>query len=374
VVILHLLAPTTAGGLERVVHSLALGQRSRGHRVEVAAILDADVAAHPFFVPLDRAGVRTHRLVIAPRAYPEERRAVASLVRGMAPDVVHSHGYRTDVVDGAVIRRLRVATVATAHGFTAGSWKNRLYELLQRRALRRFDAVIAVSRPLRDMLVQSGVPVERVHLVPNAWANIVELLDRDAARAALGIDGAGFVIGWVGRISREKALDVLVDALPTIDDLRPTVCVIGEGSERQAVEARARQVGVADRLRWAGLMTEAARYFKAFDAFVLCSRTEGVPMALLEAMAAEVPVVATRVGGVPTVVGEEQALLVQPDRPAALAAAIRQVHDDRPAAAARARSARQRLLAEFGPDAWLKRHEEVYRSALGVRTGTSPGP
>ncbi len=324
-VILHLLAPTTAGGLERVVHSLALGQQARGHHVEVAAVLDAEVDGHPFFPPLERAGVPVHRLIVPPRAYARERKAIASLVRTLAPDVVHSHGYRTDVVDGAVIRRLGVATVATAHGFTTGSWRNRLYEYLQRRALRRFDGVIAVSQQLCDALSRAGVSAARLHLVPNAWSQIVEPLDRAAARAALGLPAGGFVVGWVGRISREKGLDVLVDALPALGDLQLTVCAIGAGSERPAVEARARELAVGERMHWAGLVAEAARYFRAFDVFVLSSRTEGVPIALLEAIAADAPVVATRVGGVPTVVDETQALLVDPEQPAALAGAIRPV-------------------------------------------------
>jgi glycosyltransferase involved in cell wall biosynthesis len=295
---------------------------------------------------------------------------VGSLVRTLAPDVVHSHGYRTDVVDGDAIRRLGVPSVATAHGFTAGPWRNRLYEYLQRRALRRFDAVIAVSRPLRDALVRAGVPAERVHLVPNAWMRIVEPLDRAAARAALGLPAEGFVVGWVGRVSREKGLDVLVEALSALGDLQLTVCAIGAGGERPAVEARARQLGVAGRVHWAGLVSEAARYLRAFDVFALCSRTEGIPIALMEAMAADVPVVATRVGGVPTVVGEAHALLVDPEDPEALANAIRQIREFGPAAAARARAAKQRLLAEFSPEAWLERHEEIYRAAREIRRGT----
>ena len=370
-VILHLLAPTTAGGLERVVHSLALGQQSRGHRVEVAAILDAPVEAHPFFPPLERAGIPVHRLIVPPRAYAKERRVIASVVRALKPDVVHSHGYRTDVVDGGMIRRLGVATVSTAHGFTTGSWKNRLYEYLQRRALRRFDAVIAVSQQLCDALGRAGVPAARLHFVPNAWSQIVEPLDRAAARVALGLPAGGFVVGWVGRMSREKGLDVLVDALPALGDLQLTVCAIGTGSERSAVEARARELAVGERMHWAGLVAEAASYFRAFDVFVLSSRTEGVPIALLEAIAAEVPVVATRVGGVPTVVDQAQGLLVESEQPEALARAIRLVYDDRAAATVRSRAARERLLAGFGANAWLERHDEVYRSAMQIRIRSS---
>ncbi len=367
--IMHLLAPTTAGGLERVVHSLALGQQQRGHRVEVTAILDAPAPDHPFFPPLARAGIVVHRLVVPPRAYARERAEVAAVVRGSGAEVVHSHGYRTDVVDGGPIRRLGVATVATAHGFTHGSWRNRLYEALQRRALRKFDGVIAVSEPLRAALAHSGVPERRLHLVPNAFAQLVEPLDRPAARTALRLASGDFVIGWVGRISPEKGLDVLIGAIPELIDLNPTVCVIGAGSERTACEALAARLGVSPRLHWAGLVPEAARFCRAFDVFALSSRTEGVPIALLEAIGAGVPVVATRVGGVPTVIDDSQGILVPAENASALAGAIRQVRLDSPQAEQRARAAAERLQSGFGAEAWHQRHEQVYEAARRIRSG-----
>ena len=189
---------------------------------------------------------------------------------------------------------------------------------------------------------------------------------------ALGLPADGFVVGWVGRMSREKGLDVLVDALPALGDLQLTVCAIGDG-ERASSRGGARPGACrgASRMHWAGLVAEAASYFRAFDVFVLSSRTEGVPIALLEAIAAEVPVVATRVGGVPTVVDQAQGLLVESEQPEALARAIRLVYDDRAAATVRSRAARERLLAGFGANAWLERHDEVYRSAMQIRIRSS---
>lgn len=365
--ILHLLAPVHAGGLERVVHSLALGQQSRGHQVAVAAILDAEGEAQAFFPPLERVGVPVHHIIVPPRAYLTERMAVRSLVHALSPDVVHSHGYRTDVLDGGVIRRLGIATIATAHGFSAGPWRNRVYERLQRAALRRFDAVIAVSHPLGDTLRRAGVSSDRLHVVPNAFMQIVEPLERSAARAGLHLPADDFVVGWVGRMVREKGLDVLLDAVAELTDLKLLVCAIGAGPERSKQERRARRLRLAERIRWGGLVPEAARYFKAFDVYALSSRTEGVPIALFEAMASGTPIVATQVGGVPHVVTGEHALLVEPEQPASLADGIHSVHDDRPAAAARARLARQRLASEFGAEAWLARHEEVYAAAREMR-------
>lgn len=362
--ILHLLAPAPAGGLERVVHALAIGQQRGGDRVIVVPIAEEWSEESAFAAPLTRAGVEIRPLVLPPRAYRAERRALRRLFADERPDVVHSHGYHTDVVAGDVARRAGAATVSTAHGFTRGPWRNRLYEHLDRLALRRFDGVAAVSQPLADELRRAGVPPDRLHVVANAWSSISTPLDRAAARSELGVRDDRFVIGWVGRMTHEKGLDVLVDAVALLPDIAVTVCAIGAGPERAGQEARAAAAAIGDRFRWPGLVREAGRYFRAFDLLVLSSRTEGVPMVVLEAMAAGVPIVASAVGGIPHVLSAREALLVPPDRPDALAAAVRSVVHDRGAAASRAAAAHARLASEFSEEPWLRRYADVYRAAL----------
>ena len=370
--IMHVLAPADAGGLERVVHALAIGQRQRGHAIIAVPVAESWNDDHSFAVPLARAGVEVRPLILPARAYLRERTALAELLRAEGPDVVHSHGYHTDVVLGGVARRAVAATVSTAHGFTRGPWRNRFYEHLDRRALRRFDAVAAVSRPLADELQRSGVPGDRLHVVPNAWSRIATPFDRTSARARLGLDPERFVLGWVGRMTPEKGLDVLVDALPALADLPITVCAIGDGPERITGEARAAASGVGERIRWAGLVREAGRYFQAFDLLVLSSRTEGVPMVVLEAMATGVPLVVTAVGGIPDVVSPREALLVPSERPDALASAIRSAFERRDEAAARALAAQARLDRDFAEGPWLDRYDEIYRAAAdSVRLRTS---
>jgi len=366
-VILHLLAPAQVGGLERVVHSLAIGQQRQGHQVAVAAILEAEGDAESFFRPLERAGVSVTRVVVHQRAYLREHKEVRSLLRALSPHVVHSHGYRPDVIDGPVIRRMGVATVATVHGYTGGTWRNSLYERIHRHALRWFDAVIAVSEPLRERLRRSGVPDPRLHTVPNAFMQIAEPLDRATARAELKLPAGEFVVGWVGRMIPEKGVDVIVDALAQLPDLGVSLCAIGAGPDREAQEAKAHRLRLTDRIRWAGMVPEAARYFPAFDVYAISSRTEGLPISLLEAMASDVPIVTTRVGGIPQAITQDHALLVESENATQLAAAIRDVHDDPEAARARAQRARERLASAFGTDAWLRRHDEVYASAIEMR-------
>lgn len=140
--------------------------------------------------------------------------------------------------------------------------------------------------------------------------------------------------------------------------------MVGDGPDLARARALAVRLDVAARITWPGLVPGAGRLLPAFDVFVLSSRTEGTPIVLLEAIAAGVPVVATRVGGVPDVVGPAEALLVPSDDPGALAAAVRAVRADPDSAAVRVAAARRRLGAEFAEPSWLDRYETVYRALL----------
>ena len=359
--VLHLFAPAPFGGLERVVASLAAGQVAVGHSVHVGAVVDAGSPQPPVVRDLREAGARVTVLRIPHRGYVREARAVRDLCTMVQPHVVHTHGYHSDVVHGWAARRLGLSTVSTVHGFTGGDWKNRLYERLQRWSHRRADAVVAVSRPMAEALATDGVPRERLHVVPNAWTGGVEFLEREEARRELGLADDVFAIGFVGRLSREKGPDIFVEALGSLEE-RAAAVVVGDGRMREELDRRADELGVAGSLHWPGVVNEAGRLMKAFDALVLSSRTEGTPVVLLEAMAAGTPVVATRVGGVPDVVTEAEALLVPPEDPLALAAAIGDIRDRPEAARARASRAQTRLKGTFGAASWLDAYDGVYRS------------
>ena len=359
-IILHVVALGEIGGLERVVDMLACGQAHAGNDVHVAALLDPADSDHPLLRNLSAQGVTTHPVVLRGRAYRRERATMTQLYRQLRPDIVHTHGYRPDVVDAGPARRLGIATITTVHGFTGGDWKNRLYERLQRRAYRKFNAVITVSRPLREQLIRNHVGTARVHVVQNAWQESAPAMDRATARGALGVSGDGFRIGWVGRLSAEKGADVLLDALTHLRDLPIGVSMVGNGQEQHALLDQAGRLGVAQNIRWHGVVPDAGRHFAAFDAFVLSSHTEGTPIVLFEAMAAGVPIVATSVGGVPDLVSPDEATLVPPRDPAVLAAAIRSIYRDPSAAWARAERARARL-SDFQVRPWIGRYDAIYR-------------
>lgn len=369
--IVQLTVPGRFGGLETVVRQLSTGLHRRGHDVRVLCRLDPDVDPdeHPLLQALTRSGVDVRAFSLPHRAYVAECREIASHLRAFGPDVVHTHGYHADVIGALAARAASVPRVATAHGFTGGGWKNRLFEAFQRRSYRSAAAVIAVSEPLAERLSRRTRISHRVTCVPNAWARSTNRPDRETARRALGLSSDAVVVGWVGRMTREKGPDVAVAALSDPEAAHLTLCMVGEGPMRAALSGRA-AAGPGARLVWAGAVPDAGRLFSAFDALLLSSRAEGTPMVLLEAMDAGVPIVATSVGGVPNVLGPAEAALVPSEDPAALRAALLATLADDEMARQRAVRAAARLEEEFGADSWLGAHEAIYRHAAGRDTGS----
>ena len=368
--VLHVLVPAPVGGLERVVQMLAVAQHRDGRDVEVAAVIAAGRGEHPFFEPLERESVPCHRLEVGARAYRLERGLVRDTIRDRGADVVHTHGYRADVVGGSAARGLGRAVVSTAHGFTGGGWKNRLYERMQVRAYRRGGHVVAVSRPLGRLLLDRGVPEHRLHVIRNAWLDDAAPLGRAEARSRLGLSEELFVAGWVGRVGREKGPDLAVRAIAAVPDAH--LSIIGEGPDRLAVEALAGGLGLEGRIRWHGAVANAGELLAAFDVFVSSSRTEGTPIVILEALAAGTPIVATSVGGVPDIIRDGiEALLVPGEDTTALARAIRDVRESAEASTVRAAAGRERLRDAFGVDAWRDAYRRVYTMAARGDEGGS---
>ena len=331
--------------------------------MHVAAVVEPAAADnHPFVVRLEEFGVPVIPIVVRPRRYVREYRALSALVRRLQPGVVHTHGYRADVIAGAVARAHRIPTVSTVHGFTGGGKRNQLYERIQLLALKRAGAVIAVSAPLVHRLADGGVPRQKIHCIPNGFSPLVQTATRGAARQTLGITPDSLVAGWVGRLSREKGADVMLDALAASDS-RWRLSVIGEGDEFDELRQKSETLGISNRISWHGPVVNAGSLLTAFDAFVLSSRTEGTPITLLEAMNAGVPIVATRVGGVPDVVSTSEALLVPSENPGMIAYALSEIVREPSAAIERSMRARQRLLQSFSPVTWLDSIDAVYEAA-----------
>ena len=354
-----MVSPGSFGGLESVVLALLAGQKERGHDVSVSASVRPETP-NDFVAALGAAGVPVFR---SPAGRLAEAWAIRQLVVGDGFDVVHSHGYRSDVSARLATVALGTRLVSTVHEFTGGGIKNRLFERIQVGALRWFDAVAAVSRPLHQHLIAAGVSANRVRLIPNA-ARPIEFLDRGAARRRLGLPEGAMVVGWVGRLSQEKAPLLALAAWARLDRPDWHGVVVGDGPQRAAVDQAALGQGLAGRVTITGPLASAAELMRAFDVLTVSSETEGTPMVVLEAMAAGVPVVATAVGGVPELIADA-GLLVPSGDVAGLAAAIGRLLSDPEEARRLGAVAAHRLATVYAADRWHQAYAGLYRGAAG---------
>jgi glycosyltransferase involved in cell wall biosynthesis len=328
----------------------------------VAAVVEPDREPTTFVHTFQGTPVDLRILRLPARAYLRELRLFRDLYAEVRPDVVHSHGHRSDLLDAMVAKRAGYPIVTTIHGSSRFGGKASLYEWVQNVAMRRFDAVIAVSQALEAEMAGRWVRRDRLHLIPNAWGGGGPPLDRAAARRILGLPDDARAVGWVGRLIPVKAAQTLLEAVRRMDDPGVRAVIVGDGPERGRLEALAATLGVERQVVFRGLVPNAGRLYRAFDVFTMTSTSEGTPIVLLEAVSAGVPVVATRVGGIPEVLGPGGGLLVEPGDPDAMARALAAALADQPASAGRARAAAARVAQEYGPDLWVTRHEALYHS------------
>jgi glycosyltransferase involved in cell wall biosynthesis len=308
--------------------------------------------------------------------------AVRQLVRDRHIDIVHGHDYKTNLLTFLLARAEHIVPLATAHGWTGqSSRERRIYYPAERWLLARFPRVIAVSSEIAARLVAAGAAPERITTVLNGIDT--ETFRRDSRRAGLArgsfnLPSSTAIVGSVGRLERQKRFDILIDAVAQLRQQQRDVAlvIVGDGSLSSTLHAHARACGVDDVCVFAGHRTDVVDVLHAFDVFVQSSEYEGTPNCVLEAMAVETPVVATTVGGTAELMADRvDGLLVPPHNPEALATAIGAVLDDREAAARRAMAARQRIEREFSFDTRMRKVEQIYEALIDshART-TAAGP
>jgi len=191
------------------------------------------------------------------------------------------------------------------------------------------------------------------------------MCDRVAARALLGLPADALVVGWVGRLAWVKAPEAALEAFVAMAHPDAILSFVGDGPDRPTLEQAATRLGLSGRVRFHGVVPDAWRLLRGFDALLLSSRSEGTPMILLEAMHAGVPIVSTAVGGVPDLLDDRSAWLVPPGDSTRLGAALADALRDPVAAHGRVTEAHARLDADLAPEAWIARHVDLYRRLTG---------
>ncbi|MBY0458364.1 MAG: glycosyltransferase, partial [Gemmataceae bacterium] len=220
--------------------------------------------------------------------------------------VWHGHDYKTNALGLLLARLWPMRLVTTVHGWVRHTRRTPLYYKIDQLCLPRYERVICVSDDLLDACLAAGVPARNCVLLENGidTAEYARRRTTQEAKAAIGLPEDGFVIGAVGRLSEEKGFDVLIRSTSDLirRGLNVSLVIVGEGEARESLERLIRELELGGRVRLAGWQADVKGYFEAMDVFALSSRREGLPNVVLEAMALSVPVVSTRVNGVPRLV------------------------------------------------------------------------
>ena len=283
------------------------------------------------------------------------------LIRERAIDIVHAHDYKTDFFALPLCRLAGAIPMSTAHGWAKFGRKDRIYNRWDKWILGRYPLVVAVSSKIKSQLVAMGADPGRVRVIHNGVDTEVFRPDPEAGRRqrlAEGLPPDATVIGAVGRLSDEERFELLLEVTAK---LGLYAVLVGEGDERGTLEKRARELGIGDRLKLLGHRTDARNCHQMFDVYLQTSDTEGIPNALLEAMAVETPVVATAVGGTAEIIDDGvHGLLVPKGNVDRMASAVRRTVDDREATLQRVAQARDRVETELSFRRRMEHLEGIY--------------
>lgn len=376
--LLFLLTSPVRGGVEEVVLALLRRLDPAAFRLALAAPAELLESLAP-----DLAGVPVTTAPVSAASWRNvaEIRRLGAFIQRVRPDVVNPHLFRSVLVAAPLAKALGVpAVVETYHGREA--WRQgplRGSFLVDRLVARTVDRVIAVSEAARVFLVrEKGYPSDKIVVVPNGRDLSIFRpgTARAAARAELGLDEAVPVVGVVGRLETQKGHVYLLEAWRTVTHAFPEtrLLVVGDGTLRGELEARARELGIAGSVLFTGFRSDVPRVLDAIDVLVLPSLYEGMPLTAIEASAMARPVVASAVDGTPEVVRNGvTGLLVPPAHPRALARALSALLGDPEARRRMGDAGRDHALGRFDLEAQVEATARVYRSVAQAGR-TTPAP
>jgi glycosyltransferase involved in cell wall biosynthesis len=287
--------------------------------------------------------------------------------------VVHSHGYKPDVLLAALGVPQRLPCIATCHSWYSSTAKMKVLEYFDKWAVQRFDHVVAVSDEIYRDLLASGTPDARLSRIENAISiPVLDPHESTKIRAEWNLAPGEKLIVQVGRLAKSKRNALLLKAVAQLpQEIAARVVFVGDGEERAALADYARELGIDGRVIFAGYRRNALDILAAADVLAITSNKEGLPIVILEAMAVGCPIITTAVGAIPQVLSPQSAWIVQVDDDVALVRALREALTDTLPARVRAAEAKTVFLQSYERDVMGQRYLDLYERAWRSRTNLS---
>ncbi|MEM7798093.1 MAG: glycosyltransferase [Chloroflexota bacterium] len=365
--VLILITDLTTGGAQRALLRFLSNVSSDQYRFTVVTLLDGDGR---FAEEIAALGIGVIDLNMNPKWRLDRLFALIQIIRQHRPLILHAWMIHANIIGRLIGRITGIPNVIISRR------TDRLGSPLRVNVNRLLsgwsDRVIAVSDETRQIeLVETGLPLDRVVTVPNGIEmgqfQEIDAAARQSIRDSLGIAKNEFLIGSVGRLVLAKGYPDLISAMKTVVATNPNVklIIIGEGELRSQLEAQAAHLGLTEHISLPGRRSDIPQFMQALDLFVLSSHWEGMPNALLEAMAAGTPSIATSVSAAPEIIGEDEfGLLVPSEDPSKMAEAILLLRKDLQLRQALGEAGRKRIETNYTLEASVCRTLEVYAELL----------
>lgn len=360
----------TGGGPEKTI--LLSGEKIDKERFDMIIVYLKGIRDKTFGVTEKAKGFNVNYFEIAEKGKFDLNtiKKLKRLIREYRIDILHTHDYKSDFYAWVLSKMCDIKLMATVHGWINNDPKERFYNWLDKRVIRYYDKVIAVSEAMGRYLLDIGIPSQKQVTISNAID--VEDFKKNGLfdiRQELNLNNRQIpIVGAIGRLSKEKDLKILFLAAQKVlsQNKKVKFLIVGDGPERNNLEGLANKLKIKDSIIFLGQREDIKRIYETIDLLVSISTTEGLPNTILEALSMEVPVMTTEVGGVGEIISNNvNGLLFQPGDVTGIAEGINRLLSDSVLASSFSREGRKLVCEKFSFDERMRKIEKVYSEIMG---------
>ena len=362
--VLHVISSGGLYGAEAVILNLSQTLRDLRDQSEVAFFENLPHAIYDLEAAAAKRSIPTHRIRCQGQIDLSVPGCIRRLSQSTQADIVHAHGYKADLYTWAALRRSETPIVSTCHTWYDNSALLRAYGAVDRRVLRSFAGVVAVSKEVRARLIAAKVPSDRIVMIPNGIETKAFLVRTVRPETAAE---APLTVALIGRLSFEKGIDLFIQAAARVlEDLPQTrFQIIGDGPDRLPLQQLINTLNISGSVALLGRRDDMPAVYATADIVVSSSRQEGLPISLLEAMASGCAILATAVGEVPSLIDDLQTgLLVQPNDVHALVTGLKALLGNVSLRIQLGTAAQHRVQSEFSALQMTERYQRLYNRVL----------
>ena len=369
--ILHIISSGGMYGAEAVILNMSRTLNEGSHTSILGVFSNSANPNLQLHEVAARQGIESHLISCSGQIDRTVPSSIRDLVARTNADLVHAHGYKADIYSYFALRRSRTPLVSTCHTWYDNNLTVSLYGVADRMVLRSYAAIVAVSEDVKQRLLNAGVRKDKIHIVCNG----IDLRPFDNASPAFRKISSQAVVGLVGRLATEKGIDIFLRAAVRVLNELPSTkfVVVGDGPDRSQLELLIDELGIRNNVTMLGRRDDMPAVYASLDLLVSSSRHEGLPIAILEGMASRLPIIATAVGAVPTVVLDgHTGVIVPPENVDSLASRIVELLNNAPERNRLGTAARNLIEEEFSAERMTADYLHVYEKAIETKKQPAP--